>query len=195
MQHGAKKSVVSQSDLDKAIEALKAGKPVVFPTDTVYGIGVSVLHAKSPQAIYDIKQRGAGKPIAWLVGSPEALDVYGENVPQQARDLVSAQWPGALTVIVKASEAVPPAFASQTGTIGLRMPDSPVALSLIEAVGSPLATSSANISGGSDPRMLEDVDPAVIRQVAAVVRGMRMGSGTPSTVIDCSQGAVRVLRA
>jgi len=194
MQHGANNSVVSQSDLDKAIEALKAGKPAVFPTDTVYGIGVSVLHAKSPQAIYDIKQRAAGKPIAWLVGSPEALDVFGIDVPQQARDLVCAHWPGALTVIVKAGDAVPHAFASQAGTIGLRMPDSPVVLSLIKAVGSPLATSSANISGSPDPQVLEDVDSQVLRRVAAVVRCGRAGSGLPSTVIDCSHGTVQVLR-
>lgn len=194
MQRDEQENIPSQSDIEVAVRALKAGKPVVFPTDTVYGIGVSVLHAKSPQAIYDIKQRVAGKPIAWLVGSPKALDAYGENVPEQARDLVRAHWPGALTVIVKASEAVPAAFASQAGTIGLRMPDSDVALSLIEAVGSPLATSSANISGGPDPQAFEDLDPEVVCQVAAVVRGARLGSGTPSTVVDCSQGEVRVLR-
>ena len=185
-----------ESEFAGAVRALRAGAPVMFPTDTVYGIGVSVLHAKSPQAIYDIKQRVAGKPVAWLVGSPEALDVYGADVPQQARDLVRAHWPGALTVIVKASDAVPAAFAAQAGTIGLRMPNSCVALSLIEAVGGPLATSSANVSGGPDPRTFEDIDPALVRQVAAIVRSERAheGSGTASTVIDCSQGVLRVLR-
>ena len=71
----------------EAVEALKAGKAVVFPTDTVYGLGVSVEHARTPRAIYDLKQRDAGKPIAWLVGGVEALDEYGVEVPDYARAL------------------------------------------------------------------------------------------------------------
>lgn len=181
-------------DLSAALEALRAGKAVVFPTDTVYGLGVSVEHAKTPQAIYDIKRRDAGKPIAWLVGGPEALDRYGVDVPQQARELAAAHWPGALTIIVKASNAVPEAFRSQEGTIGLRMPASPVALELIEQLGSPLATSSANLSGGLNPRTAADLDETLKTAVAAIVEDDLMESGVASTVIDCSQGTISIIR-
>lgn len=178
----------------KAVASLEEGLPVIFPTDTVYGIGVSVRHAKSPQALYDLKRRDAGKPVAWLVSGPEALDEFGVNVPKSARELARAHWPGALTVIVKASEAVPAAFQSREGTIGLRMPASPVALALIEAAGSPLATSSANLSGGPDPTSFDEIDAELLRAVPVAIDDACPASGIASTVVDCSRGTVEVLR-
>lgn len=178
----------------KAVASLEEGLPVIFPTDTVYGIGVSVRHAKSPQALYDLKRRDAGKPVAWLVSGPEALDEFGVNVPESARELARAHWPGALTVIVKASEAVPAAFQSREGTIGLRMPASSVALALIEAAGSPLATSSANLSGGPDPTSFDEIDAELLRAVPVAIDDACPASGIASTVVDCSRGTVEVLR-
>lgn len=191
---GKKAKRVQDGSYAKAVASLKEGLPVVFPTDTVYGIGVSVRHANSPQALYDVKRRDAGKPVAWLVGGPEALDEFGVNVPESARKLVRTHWPGALTVIVKASEAVPVAFQSQEGTIGLRMPDSPVALSLIESVEGPLATSSANLSGGLDPTSFGEVDAELLQAVPVAIDDACPASGIASTVVDCSQGTIEVLR-
>lgn len=182
------------SSFEEAVRALKAGLPAVFPTDTVYGLGVSVAHAESPQVIYDLKQRDAGKPVSWLVGGADDLDVYGRDVPEQARRLARAHWPGALTIIVKASDAVPRAFQSESGTIGLRMPASDVALSLIRAVGAPLATSSANVSGCAAPRTAEGLDAALLQKVAAVLEEGQGAGAAPSTVIDCSQGKMVIVR-
>lgn len=187
-------SPCNDADIAAATRALRDGKAVVFPTDTVYGLGVSVEHARSPQAIYDIKKRAAGKPVAWLVGSPDALDEYGRDVPERARELARAHWPGALTIIVKANDKVPAAFCALTGTIGLRMPASETALSLIRAVGSPLATSSANISGEGDVASPGELDASLLEHVSAVVQGEQEGSGVASTVIDCSTGEVAVVR-
>ncbi len=178
----------------EAVEALKAGKAVVFPTDTVYGLGVSVEHARTPRAIYDLKQRDAGKPIAWLVGGVEALDEYGVEVPDYARVLAAKHWPGALTIIVRANESVPEAFRSEVGTIGLRMPDCKTTLDLIESVGSPLATSSANVSGCPDSSSAESIDRSLLEQVAASIVNDVVSGGVASTVIDCSQGKIVVVR-
>ena len=178
----------------EAVEALKAGKAVVFPTDTVYGLGVSVEHARTPRAIYDLKQRDAGKPIAWLVGGVEALDEYGVEVPDYARALAAKHWPGALTIIVRANESVPEAFRSEVGTIGLRMPDCKTTLDLIESVGSPLATSSANVSGSPDSSSAESIDRSLLEQVAASIVNDVVSGGVASTVIDCSQGKIVVVR-
>ena len=178
----------------QAVEALKAGKPVIFPTDTVYGVGVSVLHAESPHAIYDVKRRQAGKPVAWLVSDASALELYGQDVPAYALELAERHWPGALTIIVKASSKVPMAFRSQEGTIGLRMPASDTALSLIRAVGCPVATSSANTSGQPAPRLASEISPEVLQRVSAVVKDDALRSGVASTVIDCSHGAIEVVR-
>lgn len=211
--------------LEEAIRALAVGNAVVFPTDTVFGLGVSVGAAAGPQLLYDLKHRDAGKPVAWLVEGPEALDVYGRDVPAYARRLAETFWPGGLTLVVRASDAVPAAFQSPAGTIGLRMPASEAALGLIRAAGCPLAVTSANLSGAADTARAEDLDRALVARTAGLylpggvaAAGIASGcaeatpsasarfaagdrlvpppaSGTASTVLDCTGEAPRVLRA
>ena len=181
--------------MTQAVEALRQGLAVVFPTDTVYGVGVAVRFATSPQAVYDLKQRDAGKPIAWLVDGPEALDTYGADVPESARKLAAEHWPGALTIIVKASDAVPPAYRSDAGSIGLRAPASSTALDLIAAVG-PIATSSANLAGTGAPRAFSDIDREILAGAGACMAADEpLASGTASTVVDCSTGCLQIIRA
>lgn len=210
--------------LEEATRALAVGNAVIFPTDTVFGLGVSVSAAPGPQLLYDLKHRDAGKPVAWLVEGPEALDVYGRGVPAYARRLAETFWPGGLTLVVRASDAVPAAFQSPAGTIGLRMPASEAALGLIRAAGCPLAVTSANLSGAADTARAEDLDRALVARTAGLylpggvaAAGIASGcaeatpsvsarfaagdrlvpppaSGTASTVLDCTGEAPRVLR-
>lgn len=179
---------------DQAAAALAAGQPVVFPTDTVYGLGVAVRFASSAQALYDLKRRSADKPIAWLVDGVEALEEYGKDVPASALELARAHWPGALTIIVKGSDRVPAGFLPPSGAIGMRMPANQTALELMRAVGSPLATTSANLSGTPAPHELDQVSPELLAHVGAVVRDTQARSGVASTVVDCSQGGMTVIR-
>lgn len=211
--------------LEEATRALAVGNAVIFPTDTVFGLGVSVGAAAGPQILYELKRRDAGKPVAWLVEGPEALDVYGRDVPAYARRLAETFWPGGLTLVVRASDAVPAAFQSPAGTIGLRMPASEAALGLIRAAGCPLAVTSANLSGAADTARAEDLDRALVARTAGLylpggvaAAGIASGcaeatpsasarfaagdrlvpppaSGTASTVLDCTGEAPRVLRA
>lgn len=211
--------------LEEATRALAAGNAVVFPTDTVFGLGVSVGAAAGPQLLYELKRRDAGKPVAWLVEGPEALYVYGRDVPAYARRLAETFWPGGLTLVVRASDAVTAAFQSPAGTIGLRMPASEAALGLIRAAGCPLAVTSANLSGAADTARAEDLDRALVARTAGLylpgrvaAAGIASGcaeatpsasarfaagdrlvpppaSGTASTVLDCTGEAPRVLRA
>lgn len=184
-----------------AAAALMRGEAAIFPTDTVYGLGVAVGVAPSPQVLFELKGRPAGKPVAWLVADPSDLDRYGCEVPDLARRAARAFWPGPLTLIVKASERAPRAFCSKEGTVGLRMPASPVALDLIRAVGAPLATTSANLSGRPAPRSLEEVDAGLAARAGAVAGGFDGGaalpnalSGQASTVVDCTGARPVVLR-
>lgn len=171
-QRSAAESLVSErhaASFERVAEALRRGEPAVFPTDTVCGVGVSVESAASPDVLFRLKRRPAGKPVAWLVADLADLDCYGRDVPALARTAARAFWPGGLTLIVSASEKVPPAFRSSAGTVGLRMPADPLALALIRAVGAPLATTSANFSGNAAPATLGEADPAFLAQVAAVL--------------------------
>lgn len=182
------------SDLDRAVRALKAGKPVLFPTDTVVGLGVAVRHCASPALLFELKGRPAGKPVAWLVADAEALDEYGIDVPETARKAVAEHWPGAFTAIVKAGDAVPAAYRSAAGTIGLRVPASESVRALIRAVGCPLATTSANLSGQAAPRSLHEV-PDALRAAVCALDLPEEGDGIASTVVDYTGDAPVVLRA
>ena len=175
---------------------LKKGQPAIFPTETVYGLGVSVEHAATPQVLYDLKRRDRKKPISWLISRQDDLVRFGRCVPDFAFVLARTFWPGPLTLIVKASVEVPEAFQSKEGTIGLRMPNNPCALELIDAVGCPLATTSANISGERSASSFAELDPALCAQVAAVLSdGIDEGkSGVASTVIDCTQDHPLIVR-
>ena len=182
--------------LEDAALALADGRPCIFPTDTVYGVGVAVHAASGPDALFAIKQRDAGKPIAWLVGSIDDLQRYGKNLPSAVCQLVQRFWPGALTVIVEASDSVPVSYRSESGTIGLRMPANKTTLALIRRVGSPLATTSANISGRAAVSRFESLDVKVLARVGCALRDPieSLHSGVASTVVDCTGGGLRVIR-
>ncbi len=176
-----------ECSLQEAVAVLKEGRAAVFPTETVYGLGVSVAAAETPDVLFELKGRPRAKPIAWLVGSVSDLEIYGRDVPVYARALADAFWPGPLTLIVRASDAVPPAFRSQTGGIGLRMPDSADALALVRALGSPVATTSANLAGAPAPASAAELDCALTERVGAIVRGPEPARvGVASTVLDCT---------
>ncbi len=184
------------ASLSDAVLALSRGDAVIFPTDTVYGLGVAVEAAEGPDVLYRLKERDRGKPIAWLVASPVDLDRYGVDVPALARLLAARFWPGPLTLIVHASDKVPEAFRSDTNTIGLRMPASTTALELIKRVGCPLATTSANISGHPSPRSFASIDPTLAVRVDVVLgdEGDDDKSGIASTVVDCTASPLRIVR-
>lgn len=175
----------------EAAAALRAGKPAIFPTDTVFGLGVAVNYAPTPAELYQLKQRSSDKPIAWLVESIDDLMRYGKNVSAQALELARAHWPGALTLIVEASDEVPPAFRSAAGTIALRVPNDTTARTLIEQAG-PLATTSANISGESAPTRAEELSPALTACVVTVA-GEAL-AGHASAVVDCTQASAHIIR-
>ena len=182
--------------LEDAALALADGRPCIFPTDTVYGVGVAVCAASGPDILFAVKQRDAGKPIAWLVGSIDDLQRYGKNLPSAVCQLVQRFWPGALTVIVEASDSVPVSYRSESGTIGLRMPANKTTLALIRRVGSPLATTSANISGRAAVSRFESLDVKLLARVGCALRDPieSLHSGVASTVVDCTGGGLRVIR-
>lgn len=193
------------ADFEEVLRALDRGLPAAFPTDTVFGLAVAVNpvcgtfacgEEPSPEPLFALKERDRGKPVAWLVGSPDDLLLYGRNVPQYALELARAHWPGAFTLVVEASDAVPASFRSQDGTIGLRMPDSSVVLGLIERLGCPLATTSANRSGMPDVSRSDCVDPRIGLQVPVLDDGAASTapSGVSSTVVLCTGQHPLVLR-
>lgn len=179
---------------DAAVAALRAGEVVLFPTDTVYGIGLAVGISKTLEALYAIKERARENPIPWLVENPHALDRYTKDLSTISQRLAQEFWPGPLTLIVEANDRVERAFCAVDGSIALRMPNNTTALELIKGVGQPLATTSANISGQEPPREFRDIDPRILSKVSIALADSQQRTGLASTIVDCRQENPRVLR-
>jgi len=181
------------TDLLRAAAALQSGGVVIFPTETVYGIGTSVFSRSGIRRIYELKGRQGRKPLAILVHSLSAARPLVEVIPPEAERLAKRFWPGPLTLVLSAS----PLGCLVTGglpTIGIRIPDHPVALAILKKVGIPLATTSVNRSGQK---------PAVSGSTAAKLFGSHVDYlidggtcrvRTASSVIDLSHYPFTVIR-
>lgn len=178
-----------------AASVLREGGIVVFPTETVYGIGTLATSCIGPQEIVDIKMRPSHKkPLPWLVEDENALDKYAMDVPQYARDLAHRFWPGALTLVVKASDVVGKDFRDERDTVALRCPDHELSQELIRAAGSAIITTSANTSGNPAPGRFEDLEPRIIAAADVTIDGGETHHGIHSTVVDCTGPEPVVLR-
>ena len=135
------------TEIAQAAEAIRAGQLVAVPTETVYGLAGNGLDPDAVVQIYEVKCRPAVKPLSLMVHDASAMARYCIDVPPAAYTLAEAFWPGPLTIVLRAQDCVPEIVRAGGETVGLRCPDHPVTLALIEASGVPIAAPSANISG------------------------------------------------
>jgi L-threonylcarbamoyladenylate synthase len=178
----------------QACEALRRGGLVAFPTDTLYALGGDALDPAAIERVHMVKGRQHGKPLSVLVPSVEAAAGLSALLPDAVRDLMRAFWPGALTVVVKASPSLPAALTAATGTVGLRMPAGPVAQALLASFAGPILGTSANKAGGADPADARTVQKVIGGQIDLILDAGRVALGVPSTVIDCTIEPARILR-
>ena len=182
----------NEAALNAAIKILENGGLVVFPTDTVYGLGVKVTDKFAIEKIYAVKGRMQTKAIAVLIGSMEQIDMVADSFPQSAQKLGKSFWPGALTMVVKRRKELPE-ILSPDETIGIRIPDDDFVRSLINQVG-PLATTSANLSGQPSAINAAMAIKQLGDKVDLIIDGGECRGGQASTVIDCTQEVLHVLR-
>lgn len=180
--------------INLAATVLRDGGIIVFPTETVYGLGALADSCFGPHELFEVKVRPSTLPIPLLVETDDALDVYGADVPEYAHALAREFWPGALTLVVKASDAVSKDFRAPDGTIGLRSPDHEVVMELIRAAGGPLFTTSANTSGNPAPGSFDEIEPRIITHADVVLDGGETLHQMPSTVVDCTGPEPRIIR-
>jgi L-threonylcarbamoyladenylate synthase len=178
--------------LQKAVELLKEGNPVAFPTDTVYGLGVLAFDQRGIDRLYAVKQRNSLKAIPILLGNPAELAQVTSGMGGIALRLAQRFWPGPLTLVVPCHPGLPPNLSSQP-TIGVRMPDHPVALSLLRLIG-PLAVTSANQSGSESAATAQEVFTQLGGRIPLILDGGRTPGGLPSTVVDCTGPEPVILR-
>jgi len=162
-----------------AAATLRAGGLVAFPTDTVYGLGAFVTNARAIEQLFMTKDRQSNKAIAVLIGEISQVELVALEMNEISKALSQHFWPGPLTLVVPRQPALPNNI-SPLATVGVRMPDHPIAISLMKETG-PLAVTSANLSGFPSAS-------------TAILDGGRTPGGKPSTVVDCTSSQMVILR-
>ncbi len=186
-----------RSDADglaRARAVLAAGGVIAFPTDTVYGLAGNLHDARAVERIYQIKGRLAQMPLIAMVATREAWPQVALALPPVADVLARRWWPGPLTLILPARTDLPARVLGGGATIGVRIPDHPTALALLASAGRPLATTSANRSGGVSPATADAVLAQLDGEIDLVLDAGPTPQGQASTIVDCTQVPPRLLR-
>lgn len=190
-----KTQLISTTDPDAiplACEVVRVGGLIAFPTDTLYGLGCDPHSPTALQKIYAAKGRAMSKAIPVLISRPDHLNSLIAGLPERAGRLMDQWWPGALTLVLPKNPDLPPVLTPYPG-LAVRMPDHPVALSLLDQTG-PLAVTSANLSDHENPRDAQGVLAQLKGLVDLVLDGGKLVGGQASTIIDCMGDEPKLLR-
>jgi len=180
--------------ISTAVDIIERGGVVVFPTRSLYGLAVDAFNAKAVERVFKIKKRPSSKPLLILIKNRDELSRLVRKLPPAAECLMTHFWPGKLTIILEAIESLPKNLTSGSGKIGVRLPESPVALSLVTALNNPITGTSANISGKPGCSRASDLNASVLRKVDCVLDAGKLHKGIGSTVVDVSENKVELLR-
>ena len=188
------KEGIDQEIITEAGSILKDGGLVAFPTETVYGLGGNALDEQAAEKIYAAKGRPSDNPLIVHIAEFEALNKIAAEIPEEAKMLADAFWPGPLTMIFQKTDLVPMGTTGGLNTVAVRMPDHPVALALIRAAGGYIAAPSANTSGRPSPTKAEHVIEDMDGKIEMIIDGGAVGIGVESTIVDVSGEIPTLLR-
>ncbi|MBT3180926.1 MAG: threonylcarbamoyl-AMP synthase [Deltaproteobacteria bacterium] len=181
-------------DIDRAVGYLKKGEVIAYPTETIYGLGADVLDRKAVKKIYDLKSRDYGLPIAILIADLKMLRMVASEVSDRALNLVRKFWPGALTILFPASDAIPKGLVTNTGKVGVRISSHPIASAIVQTFGRPITTTSANLSGFPPSLSIKHVKKYFKDKLPCIVDGGECEPSRGSTVVDLSDESMRIIR-
>lgn len=188
------KNEIEDEVLKEVAKTIKEGGIVVFPTETVYGIGTNALNEEAVKKLYDIKQRPLSKPISLLVNNIDMIKKITKDITKQEEDIIKEFFPGPLTIILKKKSIIPDIVTANSDTVGIRMPANEIALKLIDYAGVPLATSSSNISGKPSGINLKDSIRDFDEKVDYFIDAGTSKIGIASTIVQVTNGAIKILR-
>ncbi|MBN1254438.1 MAG: threonylcarbamoyl-AMP synthase [Deltaproteobacteria bacterium] len=180
--------------IHQVAKVIKGGGIIIYPTETLYGLGANPFDPEAVERLFRIKGREAGKPIPFLIKDQEMLETLVADVPSTAKQLMEQYWPGPLTLIFRAKEGLPPLLRGEAGTIGVRISTHPIARLIVEAVDIPLTATSANPAGEKDLTDARSIAEILGDQVDLVIDGGNV-AGQGSTVVDLTVDPPRVVRA
>jgi L-threonylcarbamoyladenylate synthase len=180
--------------IKEAVSYLEKGEIVAFPTETVYGIGGNAFDLDVIKKIYEVKRRPFHNPLGVLLNKMEHLDDLWVSIPFEAEKLIEYFWPGPLTIIFYKNERISPLLTGGSPKVGLRFPNHPVILAILDEINFPLASSSANLSSRPSPTKAEHVLSDLGEKISLILNGGESILGIESTVIDLSESPIKIAR-
>jgi L-threonylcarbamoyladenylate synthase len=178
----------------RAIEILKAGGIVAFPTDTVYGLGGDAFNSKVAERIYRVKQRPRSMPLPVLVADSTQVDAVVDCTPGIARFLMKCFWPGGLTLVLPKVASLPEIISAGSDKVAIRIPNHVVPLAIIHGLGAPIIGTSANISDKPSPVTAQEVEQQLGSEIDLIINTGRCPGGLESTVVDVTGETPVILR-
>ncbi len=183
-----------ERQLKQSVSILKNGGIIVYPTDTVYGLGADAFNEAAVNRIYKIKQRPLDQPLSVLIAEMSDLNQLTDDFPDMARILADKYWPGGLTLVVSKSSLIPDWITAGRDTVAVRIPDHPITLELLRAFGKPLIGTSANLSGSPSVISADEVKEQLGNAADFIFDGGVCPGGFESTIIDVTGNMPIVLR-
>lgn len=188
------KNKINEENLRKMAEKLRDGEIVVFPTETVYAIGVNGFDKIAINKLYEVKDRPKDKAISLLVSDLEMVEKLAKNISELEYKIMKKFFPGPLTIILNKKDIVPDELTVGKNTVGIRMPENKIALKLIEYAGVPIAAPSANITGNPSGIDIEQIKKEFGNKVENYIDGGKSKIGIPSTIVQVIDGKINILR-
>lgn len=180
--------------IKQAADAIRRGELVVFPTETVYGLAADALNEDAVRRVFRAKGREESHPLPVQLASVDHLNQISSDIPENAKHLGERFWPGPLTIVIKKRKEISDLVSGGLDTVGVRIPDHPVALALLSAVGSPIVATSANLSGNKPPISADEAVGQLKESVSVVLDAGESKIGVASTVVDVTVDPPKILR-
>ena len=188
------KNKIRESELNEVKKVLKEGGIVAFPTDTVYGLACDCFNKKAIEKLYQIKERPSYKPINVLTDSVEKMYKVVDSINNKELELISKYMPGDLTLILNKNEKVPSILTAGIDTIGVRIPNNKIALTILKNFKNPLAVTSANKSGKTSGLEVADFIDVFNNQIDIIIDGGKTPIGVSSTIVKVKEDKIKILR-
>lgn len=180
--------------LTQAAKILSGGGIIAYPTETFYGLGVDATNEKAIEKIFAVKGRDFKNPVSLIIDKPDDIHPLVKNVPETARKLMAAFWPGALTIVFSASDKVSPLLTAGSSKIGLRISSHPIAHAIVQKLKKPITATSANLSGTPECSLASEVIKQIGDKVDAILDWGETQGGKASTTIDVTCDPPVILR-
>ncbi|MFA5323213.1 MAG: L-threonylcarbamoyladenylate synthase [Smithella sp.] len=180
--------------LARAVEILEGGGIIAYPTETFYGLGADATNEKAIEKIFAVKGRNFKNPVSLIIGKPDDIYPLVKNIPESAKKMMAAFWPGALTIVFQASDKISPLLTAGSGKIGLRISSHPIALKIVQQLKRPLTATSANLTGAPECSLASDVIEQIGDKIDAIVDGGKTKGAKASTLMDITCTPPVILR-